>query len=163
MLARFRPKPRGDDGASAVEFALVLPILLIIVLGTIVFGLAIFTLITAQHTAREAARQVAVGGFTSCSGTSSSSDLSWYIANDLGLSSAAVTNVKLRTIDQDANGADPGDKAQISFSVPSDSGMNGAFKGVLNILPGGTYILPPTFSITADTRVEQVGGVTSCG
>jgi Flp pilus assembly pilin Flp len=163
MIGRIRPiRGRRDDGAAAVEFALVFPILLIVSLAIIVFGLALFTEITAQGTAREAARQAAVGSFKTCDSETTSTDLKWFIANDLGLSKSVVTDVTMKRTDVDANGADPGDQVTISFSVPSDSGMNGAFKGVLGILPGGSFILPSTFTVQADTRVEQVGTLASC-
>jgi Flp pilus assembly protein TadG len=163
MIGRLRPvRGRRDDGAAAVEFALVFPILLIVCFAILVFGLALFTEITAQGTAREAARQAAVGAFKTCNSGATSTDLRTFIANDLGLSKSVVTNVKMTRTDVDGDGADPGDQVTISFSVPSDSGMNGAFKGVLGVLPGGGFILPNTFTVDADTRVEQVGTLMSC-
>ena len=53
---------RGDRGAAAVEFALVLPFLLLIVSGIIDFGRAYNAQITLTHAAREAARVWALGG-----------------------------------------------------------------------------------------------------
>ena len=57
MLAT-RPGRRvtGDDGASAVEFALVVPILLILVFGIINFGFLFTSQITLNTSARDAAR-----------------------------------------------------------------------------------------------------------
>ena len=52
---------RGQSGASAVEFAIILPLLLVLVFGIIEFGLA-FNRQQAFHAAsREAARLVSVG------------------------------------------------------------------------------------------------------
>lgn len=51
-----------DRGAAAVEFALVLPILLLLVCGVIDFGRAYNAKITLSHSAREAARIWALGG-----------------------------------------------------------------------------------------------------
>jgi Flp pilus assembly protein TadG len=56
MLARFRRAFRRDDGASAVEFALVLPILLLLVFGIISFGLYFAGALGMSNASREAAR-----------------------------------------------------------------------------------------------------------
>lgn len=59
------PARRGhvcsDRGAAAVEFALVLPLLVLIVFGVIDFGRAINAQITLTQAAREGARALALG------------------------------------------------------------------------------------------------------
>lgn len=50
----------SERGAAAVEFALVLPILLTLVLGTIEFGRAYNVQISLTHAARETARSMAI-------------------------------------------------------------------------------------------------------
>ena len=52
----------SERGAAAVEFALVLPILLTLVLGTIEFGRAYNVQISLTHAARETARSMAITG-----------------------------------------------------------------------------------------------------
>jgi Flp pilus assembly pilin Flp len=52
---------RGQDGAAAVEFALLLPLLVLLLFGFIQFGLAFNTRIQATNAAREAARQAVIG------------------------------------------------------------------------------------------------------
>ncbi len=51
---------RDKDGANAVEFAIVAPVLLLIVLGIIQFGVILFTYNNMVQAAREAARTLAV-------------------------------------------------------------------------------------------------------
>jgi Flp pilus assembly protein TadG len=51
---------RSERGAAAVEFALVLPLLLTLVLGCIEFGRAYNTQISLTHAARETARSMAI-------------------------------------------------------------------------------------------------------
>jgi Flp pilus assembly protein TadG len=51
----------GQEGASAVEFAVVLPILLLFVFGIIEFGLAFHRLQAFQAASREAGRLLSVG------------------------------------------------------------------------------------------------------
>lgn len=55
---RFR-SPR-EDGAAAVEFALLLPILVALLFGTVEFARAYNALATLNHAAREGARTLAV-------------------------------------------------------------------------------------------------------
>jgi Flp pilus assembly pilin Flp len=52
---------RGEDGAAAVEFALLLPLLVLLLFGFIQFGTAFNTRIQATNAAREAARQAVIG------------------------------------------------------------------------------------------------------
>lgn len=49
-----------ERGAAAVEFALVLPILLVIILGILDFGLYYFNDLQLTHVARDAARYLSV-------------------------------------------------------------------------------------------------------
>lgn len=51
---------KREEGASAVEFALVLPVLLALLLGVIEFGFLLNQQVSATQVAREAARAVAV-------------------------------------------------------------------------------------------------------
>ncbi|MEY4362038.1 MAG: TadE-like protein [Actinomycetota bacterium] len=61
------PRRRPDDGVAAVEFALVLPIL-VVLLFTLVFGGSVyFDQLHLQSTARDAARVGSVSSSTACS------------------------------------------------------------------------------------------------
>jgi hypothetical protein len=51
----------GDDGAAAVEFAVILPLLLLIVGGIIDFGFMFNAQIAVTHAAREGVRVEAIG------------------------------------------------------------------------------------------------------
>lgn len=51
----------GEKGTSAVEFAIILPILIMLVFGIIQFGLVFNKYIAITHAAREGARLAAVG------------------------------------------------------------------------------------------------------
>lgn len=57
-----RVKSADDTGAAAVEMALVLPFLLLLLCGIIDFGLAFNTRVTLTHAARESVRVWALGG-----------------------------------------------------------------------------------------------------
>ncbi len=58
-MRRFRPNTdrRGEHGAAMVEFAIILPLLIIVVFGIIEFGRAYNTKITLTHAAREGVRE----------------------------------------------------------------------------------------------------------
>ena len=59
-----RPRSRGR-GQSLVEFALVLPLLLVLLFGIIEFGLVFKDVLAINQAAREGARAAAVGSTTS--------------------------------------------------------------------------------------------------
>ena len=58
-MMRFRHR-RGERGAAAVEFALVLPVLLLLVLGLIEFSRLYNIQISLSNAAREGARSMAI-------------------------------------------------------------------------------------------------------
>ena len=57
-----RTKLRGEEGAAAVEFAIVVSLLFVILFGIMEFGLAFFELQNLRSAAREGARTAAVNG-----------------------------------------------------------------------------------------------------
>src|SRR5215472_9109196 len=78
-----RARRGGERGAAAVEFALLLPLLLLIVFGLIDFGRAINAQITITQAAREGARALAFGQSTYQSRA---------LAAAIGLSGVTVTD-----------------------------------------------------------------------
>ena len=63
MLATLSRRSKNDEsGAAAVEFAIVLPILLLLVFGIIEFGLLFNRFISVTHAAREGVRVAALTG-----------------------------------------------------------------------------------------------------
>lgn len=53
--------PCGERGAAAAEFAFLLPILVLLLLGIVQFGLAMYRISVVESAAREGARIAAVG------------------------------------------------------------------------------------------------------
>ena len=61
-MAPMRLGPRGERGSAAVEFAMVLPLLLLLIFGIIDFGRMLNDKITLNEAAREGARSSALQG-----------------------------------------------------------------------------------------------------
>lgn len=69
---------RDTSGASAAEFALVMPFFVLLVLGTINTCLALSAVNSMHFAAERTARCLAVGGSTSCSSNVDSYAKGWY-------------------------------------------------------------------------------------
>jgi len=89
---------QSDSGATAVEFAFVLPVLLMIVAGIIQFGAIFFLQNNMANAAREAARALAVGSIET---KTESDDLVKQKLVNWGVTFDVVTNLP--------NPADPAD------------------------------------------------------
>jgi Flp pilus assembly protein TadG len=59
--AKLHNRRRTDTGAAAVEFAIILPLLVMLVFGIIEFGRGYNAKVSLTHAAREGARALAVG------------------------------------------------------------------------------------------------------
>src|SRR3954470_8261614 len=70
MIARLRRRRsrRPDTGASAVEFALVAPVLFLILFGIIDYGIWFSDSISARQAVRDGARRGVVASFGTCTG-----------------------------------------------------------------------------------------------
>ena len=61
-----RSRSRREDGAAALEFGLVAPVIFLLIFGVIQYGYLFWSLQTAAATAREATRQLIVGTDEAC-------------------------------------------------------------------------------------------------
>ncbi len=64
MIARLRRALKSTNGAVAIEFAILLPVLIAVLFGIIQYGLVLNTRQLMVYAAREAARSYAVGEST---------------------------------------------------------------------------------------------------
>ncbi len=64
MLRGLNRKIKSEKGASSIEFALILPILIMLMVGIFEFGMAYSNYIAITHAAREGARLAAVNQFS---------------------------------------------------------------------------------------------------
>ena len=62
MRSKLRHRAAREDGAAAVEFALIVGLLAMLIFGMMEFGLAFWQLQTLRSATREGARVAAVGG-----------------------------------------------------------------------------------------------------
>ena len=128
---------RREAGTAAIEFALVAPLLLFLVLGIIVYGIYFFTWIAVTHAASEGAR-ASVAGMS----TAERVQLATAQVDTLFASYAPVINIQNATIVAEQ---DPGNPGLFQVSITYDFSQF-AF-GVL----GGLLPVPnqaPTVTIT---------------
>lgn len=133
---------RGEAGASAVEFALVAPLLFLLIAGTIEFGWAFHQLMDTRHGARETARLVAVN-YRQSSSASGSTQTDQIIAASC-LRMDVTTDVKV-TLDSLTTAA-VGGTAKVTVSRPLST-----LTGMLDFALGGK-----TLTSEVQTRQEQV-------
>lgn len=137
---------RDQDGAAAVEFALLLPLLVVLLFGFIQFGTAFNTRIQATNAAREGAR-MAVVGITDWADVGGGTEFWQAVRQDAGLGD--ITNCVLSTDDV------VGGTLTVTFDYPLDL--------VIPFMPN-----PPSWqtgTAKATMRIEQLsaaGGPGGC-
>ena len=136
MFGRRNNNIKSEKGASAVEFALILPILLMLVFAIFEFGIAYNNYISLTHAAREGARLAAVN-------RDEIEGLDWFEAR-VKNSSPTITD-KIESITLSGEDGDIGDPVSVTVTMA-------AF--IIEIPFAGTYG-PITLSNTATLRIEQ--------
>lgn len=99
---------RSERGAAAVEFALVVPLLLTLLLGTIEFGHYFNVQISATHAAREAARTMSITG-------------NWAKAEDAGRKASPTLKQTLVTLTPNPLSCTPGATVSVTVTYKFDS------------------------------------------
>ncbi|QSO50336.1 pilus assembly protein [Alicyclobacillus curvatus] len=123
----------GEGGQSLVEFALVLPVLLLLLLGIIDFGRVLSAYYVVDHAARDAARYASIGA--------SDSTVIQAIQSD----TAALTGTPNYTISPTAVNRLSGNPVTVTVSVPVQ-----IIDPVMAAILGSTY----TASATVQMRIE---------
>ncbi len=128
----------GEKGQSLVEFAMVIPIFLILVFAIVDFGMGFHAWITVTNAAREGARIGAVGADSATIEARVVDTASSLAADDLGVT---VVN---------AQGA-PGES--VSVDVEYDYELVTPLSNLLGIFGGGLGS-PITFQAESEMRIE---------
>jgi hypothetical protein len=126
---------RTDSGAALLEFAIVLPLLLVLLFGIIEAAWAFNQQLEVRHGAREGARLVAVNEGTDTLIASEVCDRMHFSGDE------NATEITIST-----SGKAIGDTATVSIVAPYN-GLTGFFDGIF----GGA-----TFESTVEIRLEQV-------
>lgn len=141
---------RTERGASAVEFALVLPFLLLLVFGLIQYGLYFWALQGGSDLARGAARTSAVGNANTCSTLTSS--INGSPATRPAYASTMPTVKRTYADAETANAVvgqwEPGDKVTVTVT----------FNAIDMNFPFVPFINNGVVTQTANARVERIDG-----
>lgn len=132
---------RNDSGQAIVEFALVLPLLLLLMVGIFKFGVAFTNYLTLTDAARNGARQLAVdrGQATPCVDATNAANAA------AGGLSGGITVTELFPAPDTSTCASlvSGDEAEVTATYPCDLSIMG-----IDFAPGCTL------SSTATERIE---------
>jgi Flp pilus assembly protein TadG len=131
--AQATPRRRTDRGAAAVEFALVLPMLLLVVAGIVDLGRAMYTEITLTGAAREGVRVLVTGDASSADAQARA-----------GTAAPGLTGLTVTASTCSGPGADASVTAQTPFTWTL---LGPAMSAV-----GASSTLPSTLSSTAVAR-----------
>lgn len=140
-VIRTRQRAAGDDGAALVEFAIIAPLLFLLIFGIIEFGWGFYQTLDVRHGARETARLAAVNfnPDDETNGDNQASDIISAGCDRMDDDSTASVTISTPA------GNQLGDKAVVTVSKPLDT-----LTGFLDSFLGGT-----TLSDTVEIRLEQ--------
>jgi Flp pilus assembly protein TadG len=147
----------NQRGQSLVEFALILPVFIILVFGIIDFGMGLRAYITVTQATREGARYAAVGNpagtFTSggsgdCNGTVSTSTVGKVCSTMNGMNLSNVQSVSVTYPQGNEPGKPVRVRAQYQYHYITP------VKAVVNFFSGGAMGETITVTSTTDMRLE---------
>ena len=148
-----RPTKRGQRGQSLVEFAMVLPILTILIFGVIDFSLGLRSYISLTNATREGARYAAVGNTagafpTDCDGVTNT--------NTVGRVCVAMEGLNLDNIDSLSvtypDGEAPGNSVVVSAEYTHE--FITPLAAMASFFSGGSFPETITLETSSDMRLE---------
>ena len=144
---------RGGRGQSLVEFALVLPVLTLLIFGIIDFGMGLRSYISLTNATREGARFAAVGNMagaypTDCNGSTNTTVVGRVCVAMEGLDLDDVETVAVSYPDGPAPGNQGGVSAQYTYNYITPLG------DIANFFTGGTFPDMLSLSTSTDMRLE---------
>ena len=145
MARKFRADRRGQDGAAAVEFALVVTPLLVLFFGMIQYGMYFYSAQIGSNTANAAARQLSVGN------CQSSGALQTWVDAQLGkasTSSATIGTVYTNPDGTTATASTVKNGGTVTVTITYDT-LNMNF-------PFVPFLDDPSITREVDARVEDV-------
>ena len=147
-----RHNRRNEGGASAVEFALVLPVLIMLVFGAIQYGLYFWSMQGGSSAVREAARRGAVADLVTCN------EFRTYVKDRLGATATNVVDTDIKRTYTTVSGTPVTDKNLVAVGdVVTVQVEFTAYDLHLPLIPdiGGGRV-----SQLADARVEEIPALT---
>ncbi len=102
---------RSESGVSAVEFAIIVPVLMTIVMGVLEFGMILYTFNSSENAARDVARRLATNRLT----TAQASDTAKAELPGWASPSATVTVAQSAPTDPSQN------QFTVSIAIPAKS------------------------------------------
>jgi Flp pilus assembly protein TadG len=153
-LRRLRWRWRTDSGAELVEFALVLPVLLVLIAGVADFALLFHGYHVTTNAAREGARLAILPGYDANSYATVRTRVTNYLAAG-GARGTALTNVA--PVALDLGGGLTGSGVQVTLTYTHSFLFVGPVIGLIN----GTFANTLTYQTVAQMRTEvqtPVGG-----
>jgi len=136
---------RDESGASAVELALILPFLVLLLFGTMQYGFYFWARSSASAAAREGARQSSVGDFASCSALQS------FVTGQVGAARAGNTVTTTRSFTKGAGNTAP--TTQVGDSMTITVTFSSLDVGLIPLPASGLV------TVSAGSRVENVATV----
>jgi Flp pilus assembly protein TadG len=122
-IAGSRPGPRGDDGAAAVEFVLVVPILLLLVFGIVNFGYLFGQKLSLNQAVREGARMAVVPGGPRSGPAGSINEFNYVRDQVRGSTGGLISNTGSVTVTLSASEGcetlDVGDQLTVTATYPA--------------------------------------------
>ena len=149
----FRRRCRSERGAELIEFAVVLPILLLVFAAIVDFGMVFQRFLTISNAAREGARIAVLPGYSQIDVQNRVTE---YVRNGTGDNTAspiATLTTPPVIIDPDGAGGKPGfPAAQVTVSMTH----NYLFIGpVMGLFGGGGSFSSVTLSARSTMRIES--------
>lgn len=142
-----RRRARAEDGASAVEFALVLMPMLVIIFGMIQYGLYFYSAQTGSNTANSALRQLSVGN---CQDNAA---LTTYVSEQLGAAKAGAPTIT--RVYKNVDGSAPASPAAANVDVGGTVELTLEFPTLNMNFPFLPFLSDAKVERTVEARVED--------